>query len=324
MDDNTSRTLEEFTKDLAGRIEQHLLESYGVSASVISQPVLKTNVIKQGITVHFEGSDVAPTVYADEEYKAFCEENATISEIVEKLSKKAYLGRTQKLEQPELTPEEAKKHVTLTLVNTDQNQEMLAKTPHMEILGGELSAIPRWYISEEASFVVSNNIASHMGLTPDEVIQIGQQHINSQHFEAKPMREILMEMMGVDNMDMMPPAEGPEMIVLTSESKIQGSNALLSEKALNQVHEMLGSDYVILPSSIHEVICVPITDEMNPDELRAMVHDVNGTQVAPEERLSENIMMYDGQKLSLVGDSFQMETPKVNIKMDSESIRFAM
>ena len=323
MDDNVI-TVEEFANDLARKIEQELFENYGVSAKVISHPEIKTNVKKQGITVHFDGSNIAPTVYADEAYKAFCDGNATISEIVEKMSESAFNGRKQAPELPNLTTEEAKKHITLTLVNTELNQELLDKTPHMEILGGELSAIPRWYISEEASFVVSNDMASNMGLTPDEVIQIGQQHINAQQFEAKSMQEILKEMMGGGFMDMMTPMETPPMIILTSKNRIQGSNALLSEEALDHVHDMIG-DYVVLPSSIHEVICVPVSDEMKPEEMRSMVHEVNMGQVAPEERLSDQIFKYDRQRLSLVRDSLKMETPKIEApRMETPSMKFAM
>ena len=55
-----------------------------------------------------------------------------------------------------------------------------------------------------------------------------------------------------------------------------------------------------------------------------MVQEINGTEVAPEERLSDNIMKYDGHKLSLVGESFKMETPTADINMDTQSIKFAM
>lgn len=322
MDTTTTRTLEEFTQALADSLKATMKQEYGLSVDPEPHLVKKTNVEKQGITVRFNDSNIAPTVYTEDLYQMY-QDGTPLPKIAENLSKTVLRAHEDSPKLPVLTPEEARRHITLTLVNTELNQQMLEQTPHMEILGGELSAIPRWYISEEASFIVSNDMASRLMMTPDEVIRVGQDNINSQHFEAKPMCEILMEMMGGDYMDMMPPMSGPEMIVLSSENKIQGSRAILSDEALNHVHNMIG-DYVILPSSIHEVICVPISDDMKPEELRAMVHDINGSQVAPEERLSDNIIKYDGQKLSLVGDSFKMETPKEDIHMESHSMRFAM
>lgn len=324
MDEKTIRTLEEFAKELAEQIERGFFEDYGLFVKTETHPVMKTNVEKQGITVHFEDSKVAPTVYVDEAYQQYLDGDVSISEVAEKMCEGAYEAHKRTPELPELTPEEARKHITLTLVNTEKNQQLLDKTPHFDVLGGELSAIPRWYLDENASFVVSNDMCGTLGLTPDEVLMIGQQHINAQHYEAKSMQEVLCEMMGGDFMEMMPPMEGPQMIVLTSANKIQGSNALISDEALTHVHDMIGN-YVVLPSSIHEVICLPLTEDMKPDELKAMVRDINMGQVAPEERLSNQIFKYDGRKLTVVGESLKMDAPKLDApKMDGHTVRMAM
>lgn len=327
MDERTTRTLdtiEKFAKELEYQLERKFFEEYGLDVAAEAHPVMKTNGEKQGITVHFEDSKVAPTAYLDEAYQLYLDGDVTIQEVATKMCEAAYDAHMRAPKMPELTPEEAKKHITLTLVNTEKNPELLEKTPHFEVLGGELSAIPRWYLDESASFVVSNEMCGTLGLTPDEVLKIGQQHIDSQHFETKSMREIMSELMGGDFADMISPMEGPEMIVISSENRIQGSNALLSDETLDRVHDMIG-DYCVLPSSIHEVICVPITDDMKPEEMRAMVKEVNMGQVAPEERLSDQVFKHDGHKLTVVGESFKMDTPKMDMpKIDSQTVRMAM
>ena len=62
---------------------------------------------------------------------------------------------------------------------------------------------------------------------------------------------------------------------------------------------------------------------MSPEELRNMVHEVNVTQVAPQDFLSDNIMKYDGQKLSLVRDDLKMDAPKVGPKLDERTVHYA-
>ncbi len=322
MDEKTIRTLEEFANELAKQIERGFFEGYGLFVEAESHPVMKTNVEKQGITVHFKDSNVAPTVYADEAYQQYLDGDVSIPEVAEKMCEGAYEAHKRTPELPELTPEEARKHITLTLVNTEKNQQLLDKTPHFDVLDGELSAIPRWYLDENASFVVSNDMCGTLGLTSDEVLMMGQQHINNQHFEAKSMKEVLSEMMGGDYMEMMPPMDGPELIVVTSESRMQGSNSLLQVDILDQVHDRYG-DFAVLPSSVHEILCLPITSEMKPEDLRAMVCDVNASQVALEEQLSNEIFMYDGHKLSLVRDSFAIE-PKITPTLEGYSMRMVM
>ena len=154
---------------------------------------------------------------------------------------------------------------------------------------------------------------------------MGQDNINAQHFEAKPLRQVLAETMGLDEemMDLMGPSDVPEMIVLTTEDKLQGAKALLSKEALSEVYDQVGGDFVVLPSSIHEVLCLPIRDDMDAETLKNMVREVNGTQVAPNERLSDNVFKFDGSKLTLVGDSLQMDAPKIKApKFDDSKFKF--
>lgn len=308
------RTLEEFAQKLSEAIESSMNAIYGVDVIAQVSPVLKTNGEQLGINVHFNDSNIAPTVYPEKVFEQY-QEGFSLKEIADRMSQSVFDAHKQSLEIPDFTLEEAKKSITLTLVNTERNEQMLENTPHFEV--GDLSAIPRWFISEEASFVVHNDMAAKLMLTPDEVLQIGQANIDSQQFEIKPMQEILKEMFVKDGMDpemvdmMMPETDGPQMIVMSSQNHIQGSNSILSGDALNQVHDMLDGDFIVLPSSIHEVICVPVIEDMKPDDLRAMVHEVNMTQVAPNEFLSDNIMKYDGQKLKMVMDDIKMEAPKI-------------
>ena len=61
----------------------------------------------------------------------------------------------------------------------------------------------------------------------------------------------------------------------------------------------LEDDFYVLPSSVHEVILVPDHVAGSEKELRTMVHEVNHTQVEPEEILSESVYHYDRKKHSL-------------------------
>lgn len=322
-----TQQVEEMAKIIANLLESILQEQHNIQAYVEIRKVLKTNQELDGLTIHFEDSNVAPTLYL-QNYLSQLQDGISEEAIAAQMAEQVVRAKMEGPEIPEFTLEEAKKSITLTLVNTERNEQLLANVPSFAIGDGELSAIPRWRISDEASFIVNRDIAARLMLTDDEVLQIGQQNINSQQFEIKSMAEIMRDMMIKDGMDeemldLMMPTDGPQMIVMSSQNHLQGASVLLSEESLNQVHEMLG-DYVILPSSIHEVIAVSITDDMKPDDLRAMVMEVNSTQVAPEDFLSDNIMKYDGRKLKLVMDELKMDTPKIeSMKMEERKIHYA-
>ena len=83
------------------------------------------------------------------------------------------------------------------------------------------------------------------------------------------------------------------MYVLTNQSKTNGAGVLVQDGVLEKVGGMIGSDFYVLPSSIHEVLIVPDNGNMRLAELEDMVREVNATQVAPEDLLSDKVQYYD-------------------------------
>ena len=67
--------------------------------------------------------------------------------------------------------------------------------------------------------------------------------------------------------------------------------------------------YYLLPSSIHEMIIVPKDGNISPKELGEMVRNVNETEVAREEVLSDRIYEFDKEKRQLcqVPESIEKE-----------------
>ena len=77
--------------------------------------------------------------------------------------------------------------------------------------------------------------------------------------------------------------------------KMNGASLLLQEDIRKQIGECLGSDYFVLPSSIHEVLILPDNGMFEVPELNAMVQEVNETQVERQEQLSDKVQFCDGK-----------------------------
>ena len=87
---------------------------------------------------------------------------------------------------------------------------------------------------------------------------------------------------------------GSHMVVLTTKNRIHGASAMCDNQLLSQLAQNLGNkDFYILPSSIHEIIAVPVSDEVNARYLRSMVKEVNNTEVSKDQRLSYSVFYYD-------------------------------
>lgn len=74
--------------------------------------------------------------------------------------------------------------------------------------------------------------------------------------------------------------------VVTTRDHLRGAAAILGK---DRIRDILGKGkYYMLPSSVHEVLLMPYSEDKNINELAMMVRDINATMVAPEERLSDS------------------------------------
>jgi hypothetical protein len=83
-----------------------------------------------------------------------------------------------------------------------------------------------------------------------------------------------------------------KMYILSNHKGINGATCLLYENVLYEFAQLIQSDFYILPSSIHEIILVPYDKTISKETLADMVKDVNRTQVARDEVLSDRVYFF--------------------------------
>ena len=140
---------------------------------------------------------------------------------------------------------------------------------------------------------IRNDIIASWGMCVRDVYNEARYNLANE-YKIKGMREMLADM-GCPEF-MLPPVsdDGKEMMyVLTNGTGELGSGVILAPDVMKAAKEKIGN-FVILPSSIHEVILVPITEEsMNVDSLNNIIDSVNTEQVAPKEQLSDKAYLYN-------------------------------
>lgn len=197
------------------------------------------------------------------------------------------------------------KDIIFELVNTESNQEILQERPHREI--GDLSVIYKFLVSEteygRMTLPITNDIAKDMNISEQELFEVAYKNTDERlSFSIKSMREMLIgtmfpfgEMPENDPMVemMLPPEDDPPMYVMTSSDGVKGACCILYSDKLGDFADKVDSDLVILPSSIHEVIILPKDESIEMDILKNMVNEINMGVVSEEDRLSNNIFVFD-------------------------------
>ena len=269
--------------------------------TVEQRPITKNNGLQlDGVILQKPGLRIAPTVYLNYMYEDF-QRGASVEEITERLQK--VLAKELPVGVPTLTREAAEKNLYAVVVNAAANEELLKETPHRRI--EDLAVIPRFHVASEAgnaSFRVTNGVLQDLKMTKEEVLDIAIGNSAKEEYTCRSMATVLREMMGAElapEMEEEMFASAPQLYVLTNTSKVQGATALACKKVLAEAGEKVGEDFFILPSSIHELLLVPASAGMQLSDLQAMVHEVNSTEVAPDEMLSDSVYHYSVQSKKL-------------------------
>ena len=92
------------------------------------------------------------------------------------------------------------------------------------------------------------------------------------------------------------------MYILQNKPCINGATIITYESLLPCLYEKLGRGFYIIPSSIHELLLLPETREIDEGIVRKTIFRVNRDHVEPEERLSDSLYHYDGKKLRIAGE----------------------
>lgn len=302
-----------FKEVVAEKFMDYLPEEYkGMRLEV--RPVEKVNKMMDGLTLTGDGVRISPTMYINNMYDSYLQ----TEDLQEVLVSAAKTMDEAMKDAPDILPAvdmgNAKDNIVFQLVNTEQNKEMLAGAPNRQFQ--DLSIMYRWVVKVEdagvQSTVIRNELAEQLGFTEEQLFKLAVE--NTRRIfppTLKNMNEVIRDMFMKDGMpseiaDMMIGEIPPEqaMYVISNERGINGAISMLYEDKLHGLAEELGTDLYIMPSSVHEVIAVS-SNMGDPNELAAMVAEINMDQVSLEERLSNQVYHYDKdlRKLTLATDT---------------------
>lgn len=299
------------TVDLFAEVVKAGLEEAHPECCVMVNKVTKNNnLVLTGISIRSKEVNLAPTIYMDGYYNDY-KNGRPVMEIIAEVER-AY--DTYKVEQDfdvnSITDfNHVQDKICYKLVNRDKNKELLADAPYLPFQ--DLAVIFYVVVSEDrvgtGTVTVHNNLMEMWG-NPDikELYKIAKNNTQRRYKgRVSNMMEIMSEIISSDSdnldpdtvdaffeMDSVYEDNMMPMFVATNNKKVNGAGVILYDGLLTTFAEKIGGDFYILPSSVHEVIFVPANGDMDARYLIQMVREVNATQVAPDEVLSDNVYMY--------------------------------
>ena len=256
--------------------------------------VQSTDIVKNGVTlkgITIGTGNIRPTIYTEQFEDANNVDFVVdkIIEIYEESHKNIPLINTEELMNWDYTK------TRLQLCIQKKGNENIVKRNFLD-----LEQYVRVYVSDDGSFKVTPEHLEKFGVSEDALFHAAWDCTKSTITETS-MVEVLAEMMGVDadELEEQMIASGQMQIVVSNKNKVHGAVAICDTEMLTNIANKYESNLVILPSSIHECIVIPMED-IHLSELTAMVQDVNETQVDPAEQLSDHAYIFNKNTMEII------------------------
>ncbi len=326
-------TFKEFCNEVKDSVLEYMPSEYA-EADVEIREVVKNGGTLTGLSIRRSSDKGAvPTLYLDDYYAAYEKDGMALSEVIDMLAdiyekadndKSEVLGNNAQDVVNNLTDYNAVKDLIIPRVVADEgNEEYLNTYPHSK--HGDLTTTYRIVLTAEASIPIPNELLERWGISLEELDKKAMEN-----FKENPKTKVtsMLEILAASGI----PEElledmrdtDADQIIVTNESKTLGATNLLDTDTLDAIEATKGK-FFILPSSIHECIIMPKSFGANVAELEDMVREVNRTQVAPNERLSDNVFEYDSltkQVIKAVDEEMKtLEMPKSESRKEKGEVK---
>lgn len=176
----------------------------------------------------------------------------------------------------------AMKNIELTKEFVLENVRLCVKPKSdEEILKTELADLPdleAYYrvFMEDGSFKLTEKIVEQIpGLEYEELLTKAVENVQENAY--------VFQMFGA-------------LIIASNKEKMHGASVMLCPGKLHEICENTGvKRLIIIPSSVHEVICQPDDGGLRIEDCNKMVRQVNATELLEEDILADHVYIYDDE-----------------------------
>ena len=298
----------EFVNEVKDNIKRFLPEAYE-NAEVSTMECQKLNRAYTGLMVRKEGEMLTPTINLNRLYEAYkAQPGVTMETVCRKIADIVIEAPIQVDLKSILNYEDVKDKLFIRVSSAEANKEVLENAPHQ--LKEDLAITYHVAVGKDqeglSSMFIKNDLLEQYGISAEQLHEDAMK--SSPRImapEVSSMGAVMEELVEKDPFMMSPEeremlqesiresAQMPSFFVVTNQQRIDGAGVLFYPEVMDNLGELLGQDYFILPSSIHQMLVLPDNGEVSADELRMMVTEVNATQVAPAERLTNDVYHFD-------------------------------
>ncbi len=249
------------------------------------------------LSIKFPNQICCPILYFNDLYGQYKRGEAELSDMADRIIYDVSKTEQIPFELSDITKENARKSIILAVCNFESNKTWLddKNIPYEKLSDSDVAVYPRWIINENLSFAVTTAVMEKLYLTKDEIFEVASKHTLEKGIEIMPIEAMISNLTGID-MD----NERSGLVLAKLQGDSYGASVITEKSFLDDIHRSMDGDFYILLSSIHEVLLMA-KNEKHLEEIKAIVKSINETTVSIGDRLSDNVLEYDGKELKIAG-----------------------
>ncbi|MBQ9815698.1 MAG: hypothetical protein IJM53_08425 [Lachnospiraceae bacterium] len=287
----------EFKEAVISAVEKKLLDDESV---VIRQVTKNNQQTLDGIFIHNDRDEIRPTLYLQHLYETFGDEDGAeeAADIILKVNA-GYSGIKLMSQDYVGDFEAARKRLAIKLVNTEMNREYLEDKPHREFL--DLSELCFILVfspdGDPGGIVVTNELLENWGVSGRMVLDMAEENTEKLMGTVfMPLKERIEDMvMDIEDLKGTPFDVDCPAIIITNNYKVFGAANMLNKELMEKCAGIFGGDFIIIPSSVHEILLIDPALYPDGSELNRSIRDVNLLDEIPNN-LSDHYYVYSAEK----------------------------
>lgn len=275
-------------------IYQEVASRYESCATVHLSTFTKNNgVLLDGLVICENGSRVSPNLYLNDYYDLLIN-----GETKEEILRKIICQYENAKNLPDFDPDifsdfnEVKDLIIFRLINRHSNAVLLEDVPFLPFLDLAIVFSIMVDISEGhfGTVLIHNCMLSEWNITQEELFKVAKENTyQTLRPDFLPLEKLIDSMLSAEDKALFSEVTPSfPMYVLSNIKRFHGAGVICYPEYLKSLSERLEQDLYVIPSSIHEVLIIPMSSDISLETLSDMVRQVNATQVAPEEVLSNH------------------------------------
>lgn len=192
--------------------------------------------------------------------------------------------------------DQAKENLIMQVIPIKGNEERLAEMPHRNM--EDMAVVYRvmmetGHTGNQMSYLITDSVMRGYGVTPEQLHADAVQNMEKKTpYSIRPLFNVLA---GMNPFMMDEPMPEPDntLFVATNALGVYGAGAIALPGFMEDAKDAMKGNFFVLPSSIHEVLLLKDDGKVNYHELIDMVTAINAAEVAPADRLTDNVYHYD-------------------------------